>query len=366
MTVRQAQRPDEERDRALTLQDRLETLRAAVFDHGRRRIVAAAFGAFVVLEVIAFLIAQLLVGGNPARDPALAVSRLAPAGIDGIVAAPDAQPEKLETPRAMGSQFAGVAVVAVSDVDSVTTPSGARRAPVGGRLLAFRLGDGVCEVEPCKSWRTLAPQVTIDGATQELPDGADTFVVTLSPGRHTVDLSIEADGFGQSLSLLDDFVGRENIRLLGSEGLTKRTVLKKTFEVVEKTSVPLQYPDGRQIDTFNRTYTVEYVQRRFFFNGTTPESPTRVFLIVNAYYSYAGQTQKYVAPVEASFVDKRGVTYEARDLDPDESVALLGFEIGADIKSGTFRIGGSIEKAAANGVPYTSTLSGFELDIDLS
>jgi len=350
----------------LNLRDRLEELRAAVFDHGPRRLVVAGIAAFVALEVLAFVIAQILVGGTPARDPGAAVSRLAPAGIDGLVAAPDAKPEKLKTPRGMGSQYAGLALVAVSDVDSVRTSSGPRRAPVGGRLLAFRLGDWACEVDPCKDWRTLSPQVTIDGVSEELPGNGDTFVITLAPGSHTVDLSIEADDYQQSMSLLDDYVDRENIQLLGRKGQTERHAVNKTFDVVERTSVPLQYPDGKTYDTFNRVFTVGYFQRRFFFNGATPSSTTKVFLVVNSYYSYAGQTAKYVVPGETRFVDKRGITYEARDLDPDEAVALIGFEIPADVRSGTFQVGGEVEKTSSNGVTYTSTLTNFELKLDLS
>jgi len=336
-----------------------------VFDNGPRRVAAAGFGAFVVLEVIAFLIAQVLVGGTPARDPGAAVRRLLPAGIDGVVSAPGAKPEKLETPRIMGAQYAGVALVAASDVDSVATGSGERRAPVGGRLLAFRLADGVCEVEPCEGWRTVNPQVVIDGDSQDLPGSGDTFVITLPPGSHTVDLTIDADDYPQSVSILDDYVDTGNIKLLGRPGQTEKQVLDKTFEAVERTSVPLQYPDGKSYDTFNRVFTVEYLQRRFFFNGTTPSATNKVFLVVNAYYSYVSQTQKYVVADEVRFVDKRGTSYEARDLDPDDAVALIGFEIPADVLSGTLRVGGTTEKVASNGVSYTSTLTGFELDLDL-
>lgn len=321
----------------------------------------------MVLEVLAFLIAQVLVGGTPGPSRQAEVSRLAPAGIEGgVVEAPDAKPPKLKSPRGMGAQYAGLAVLAAGDVDAVTTESGRRRSPVGGRLLAFRLGDWVCEVEPCESWRTLSPRVRIDGADEELPGDGDTFVITLAPGPHTVDLRIDADGFVQSVSLLEDEVDRRNIQLLGARGQTGRNPVNKTYQVVEKTSVPLQSADGRLFDTFNRVFTVEYYQRRFFFNGQTPGGPARVFLIVNAYYTYAGKTQRYVGLNESTFVDERGTVYEARDLDPDEGVALIGYEIPADVRSGTFRVGGSIDRTASNGVQYTATLSEFTVELDLS
>lgn len=300
------------------------------------------------------------------RNPEVAVSRLEPAGIGGVLAAPDAAPKKLKKPRRMGSLNAGLTLVAVSDVDAITTPSGPRRAPVGGRLLAFRVADGVCEVTPCESWRTLNPQVIIDGASEDLPGAGDTFVVTLQPGPHEVDLIIDADGYLQSVSLLEDYVDGRNIHLLARPGQTERQPLNKTFRVAERTSVPLQYPDGRTADTFTREVTVEYYQRRFFLDGQTPSSPAKVFLIVNSYYSYVGQSPKYVVVNEATFVDKRGIEYPARDLDPRQDKALIGFEIPSDVTEGTFRLGGSTTKIAANGATYTSTLSDLEVEIDLS
>lgn len=111
---------------------------------------------------------------------------------------------------------------------------------------------------------------------------------------------------------------------------------------------------------------MEYYQRRFFLNGQTPSSPTKVFLVVNSYYSYVGRSTKYVVIEEATFVDKRGTEYPARDLDPREDKALIGFEIPSDVTSGTFRLGGSTTKIASTGATYTSTLTDLEVELDLT
>lgn len=317
------------------------------------------------MEIFAYGVAGILVGGGEAPDRQAVVAQLRPLGLAGVLSAPTAKPKKLDEPRGMGSEKAGVALLALSEVDSVRTSSGTRRAPEGSRLLAFRLGDGVCEVEPCESWQSLVPRVNLDGLYEDLPEGTDTFVVVLPPGTQDVRLELDADGFDQSLSLLDDSAGAGNIALLAKKQDTKRVVLNRKFRVVERTSVPLQAANGQVSDTFTRDVTVEFQQRRFFLDGLTPSSPKRMFLIVNAYYSYAGQTQKYVPVDEVTFVDKKGRRYPGRDLDPDESVALVGFEIPADVRAGVFKMGGSRTKVSTNGQSYTSTLGEVELPIAL-
>ncbi|WP_148046066.1 hypothetical protein [Nocardioides marmoriginsengisoli] len=336
-----------------------------LFEGGRRRTIGVLCAGFLVMELFAYAVAGILVGGGNEADREAVVAQLRPLGLQGVLSAPGAQPKKLEEPRGMGSEKAGVAVLALSEVDAVKTSSGTRRAPEGSRLLAFRLGDWVCEVEPCEGWRSVAPRVDVDGSYEDLPAGTDTFVVVLPPGTQDVRLDMDADGFDQSLSLLDDSAGEGNIALLAQKDQTERVPLNRTFRVIERTSVPLQNASGQVSDTFTRDVTVEFQQRRFFLDGLAPSSPRRVFLIVNAYYSYAGQTQKYVPVDEVTFVDKKGRSYPGRDLDPDASVALVGFEIPADVRAGVFRMGGSRTKVSTNGQSYTSTLGDAEIPITL-
>jgi hypothetical protein len=331
-------------------------VRAALFEGGRLRLAGVLLAGFLVLELIAYGIAGVMVSGAGSNDRQAVVAQLKTLSLEGVLDAPSAKPTKLDEPRGMGSQHAGLALLALSEVDSVRTKSGTRRAPEGSTLLAFRVGDWVCEIKPCEGWQTLHPRVTVDGRSESLPDGGSTYVVVLPPGTELVSLDIGADGFDQSLSLRDDTVGDGNIALLAEKGRTARTVLNQRFTIGERTSIPLQDAAGQVSDTFTREVTVEYYERRFFFDGVIPSGPDKTFLIVNTYYNYAGQTQNYVPLDEVTFVDKRGRTYTARDVDPDDAVALIGFEIPADVQSGSFRIGGSRTKTSTNGQSYTSTL----------
>jgi hypothetical protein len=268
----------------------------------------------------------------------------------------------------MGSSTAGVAVVALSEVDYVDTADGPRRAAEGSTLLAFRVANWACENtgKPCASWRTLHPKIVIDGSTQDLPHGGDTFVAVLPPGASDVELTIDSDGFRQSESLLENFPAESNILTLATRNSEKQLLLNQTFQLTEHTSIPLQDATGQVADVMLRNFTVAYVQRRFFFDGATPSTPRQVFLIVNVYYSYPGQTQQYVPLDEVHLVDQNGIRYQARDLDPDPSVALLGFQVPADLRTATVVIGGVTPKTSTTGQSYTSTLEVKKIPLSLS
>ncbi len=331
---------------------------ADLLERERLRVVGILVGGFIALEVVAYGLAQVLVGGNPSPGTEAFVSRLEPINSYGVVLAPQADPTKLSTPRGMGSAHAGIAVVALSEVDFVDTKDGARRAAEGSTLLAFKVANWACENTgtPCASWRSLHPQVVVDGSTEDLPSGGDTFVAVLPPGTNDVELTIDADGYKQSQSLLENLPGESNIKILAQKGLEKQKTLNQTFQLTEHTSIPLQDATGQVSDVMLRDFTVAYLQRRFFFNGATPSNPRQVFLIVNTYYSYPGQTQQYVPLDEVQLVDQNGIHYKARDLDPNPAVALMGFQIPADLLKVDVVIGGVTQKTSTTGLPYTSTL----------
>lgn len=341
---------------------------AELLERERLRIAGIALGGFLLLELAAFGIAQILVGGSPAPDQTAVVSRLEPINSYGVVLAPQADPTKLSTPRGMGSAHAGIAVVALSEVDYVDTKDGARRAAEGSTLLAFRVANWACENAgtPCASWRTLHPQVVVDGSTEDLPSGGNTFVAVLPPGTSDVQLTIDADGYKQSQSLLENFPAESNIMILAKKDTEKQKALNQTFQLTEHTSIPLQDATGQVSDVMLRNFTVAYIQRRFFYNGATPGNPRQVFLIVNAYYSYPGQTQQYVPLDEVRLVDQNGIHYQARDLDPDPAVALLGFQVPADLVKADVVIGGVTQKTSTTGLPYTSTLEVKRVPLTLS
>jgi hypothetical protein len=334
--------------------------------HGwRRRVLVAvvvAAGAVLVGAVIGILLA----GRSPGPTRSAVIADLEPLASGSLVAAPDAKPEELDDPLGMGAVHGGVALLAVGDVDDVRTADGPRRAPEGSNLVAFQVGDWTCEVKPCEPWRSLKPQIEVDGVTLDLPGSGDTFVVVVPPGSGAVDLVLDADGYTQSLSLVGGEPGPDNIVLLGDRDSERRVQLGLSFRLSEQTSMVLDDGAGGRADTFERDVTVDYAQLRFFLDDTAPSSPRRAFLVVNAYYSYPGRAGTFIlAPGEVTFVAEHGARYQARDLDPAEATGLLGFEVPASVRSGTVVIGGSTDKVSTTGVPYQSALQEYRVPIDL-
>lgn len=327
-------------------------------DDWRRRI-GLPVAIFVGTVAVGALIGSQLGIDAAGSSGSSAVSRmeaLAPGTLEEL---PKALPEELDDPRGIGSEKAGVAVLAASEVDSIQTGDGRRRAPDGGMLVVFKVGDWSCETEPCTSWRTLEPQIKSGGLVKDLPDSGDTFVIALPAGTADVRLVVDDAGYPQSVSLLDDDPGSRNIALLAQKDPTKKVTLNKAYRLDEHTSIQFKGTDGTLVDQFVRNATVGYAQRRFFFSDDLrPSKPSRALLVVTAAYTYPGNTQRYAFnPSEATFLDEDGRSYPALTEPIQAGSSLLGFEIPASVRSGTLVLGGSTQKTASNGVPYTSEVS---------
>jgi hypothetical protein len=333
---------------------------------GWRRQVALCAGVLVGTVALGALIgSQLGVdGGSGGTAPSYArLDALAPGTLELL---PRATPSRLDEPRAIGSQEAGVAVVATSEPDSVETKDGERRAPDGGSLVVFTLADWSCESPPCKPWTTLEPQLQADGLVKDLPRGGDTFVVALPAGTSQLRLVVEDAGYQQSVSLLDDDPGSQNITLLAQKDPTRRVEVDRTVQLTEQTDIQFREPDGSLVNQFTRDAMVTSAQRRFFYGDARPSTPGKAFLVVSAAYSYPGKTQRYAfAPTEVVFVDSRGTTYPVTGQAAAGS-SLLTFEIPGSVTAGSLVFGGSTSKTAANGVPYTSTLARARLPLKLT
>ena len=57
---------------------------------------------------------------------------------------------------------------------------------------------------------------------------------------------------------------------------------------------------------------------------------------------------------EISFVARDGTSFEARDIDEGPGINAV-FEVPADLRGGTFRMGGSYA-TSSNGLPFTRTV----------
>jgi hypothetical protein len=337
--------------------------RWAALPHQRRDlgiIVGVVVGTIAIGAVIGTAIGH---GGNQV-DPTAQIARLAAATPGQVLAVSSPDITRRANPYGIGSLHAGVTAVAFGQVDDILTGGRDLRAPDGGRLIAFRLGDWACGTNPCQSWRTLKPVVLVDGASEALPAKGDTFAVVLPPGGQDIELSVKADGYTQTLSLLDGSPGPDNIALY-ERPLVPRKKILRSVTLQETSSIPLSDGAGPGHDLYTRDVTIEYAELRFFLNGQTPSAPDKAFLVVNAYYSYQGQTAKYVfGPTEARFIGALdGARYRALDVDPSPSTALLGFEVPADTRAGRLVFGGVVGKTSTIGTAYTSTLQTFTLPI---
>ena len=322
---------------------------------GWRRQAVLYTGVFLGTVALGALIGSQLGidGGSPSSSSAF--SRLQPLSPGTLQALRGATPSKLDHPRAIGSQSAGVAVVAVSEPDSVDTADGPRRAPDGGSLVVFTLADWGCETPPCKPWTSLDPKLKADALVKPLPSGS-TFVVALPAGTSELRLVVDDAGYHQSVSLLDDDPGK-NIRLLAGRNATRRLELDKAVTLTERTDIDFREPDGGLVNQFTRGATVVFAQRRFFYGDQRPSSPGKAFLLVSASYTYPGKTQRYAfAATEVSFVDAAGHRYTVSGQAAPGS-SLLTFEVPGSVTTGTLVFGGSTAKTASNGVPYTSTVT---------
>lgn len=320
----------------------------------------------IATVAVGAVIGTALAGGGGKADGPTSIVGLRPAVVGELIPAPKADPDKLEKPRGMGSKTAGIALVALGKVSSVETEHETRRAPEGSRMIAFRVGDWACEVEPCAGWSSLDPKVSIDGQESSLEEGQSTYVVVVPPGTGEVSLEIDADGYPQSLSLLDDGKG-QNITLLSQQDQLKPVQIQERFRLGERTSTPLTGPDGLPTDTFFRTVSVGSAQRHFFYGDLVPSAPQNAFLIVTAAYTYDGQTQSVAFdPAEIAFVLPGGRSIPARDLDPDPNIVTLGFEIPAAAKGGNLTFGGEFARKSTTNVEYTATLAMHRIKVDLS
>jgi hypothetical protein len=293
-------------------------------------------------------------GAGSTRSAYSRLDALAPGTLQEL---PKAKPTTLEKPLAIGSRNAGVAVVAVSEPDSVDTSDGRRRAPDGGSLVVFKIGDWSCQETPCKPWTTLKPKVQADDLVKDLPTHGDTFVIAVAAGTGELRLVVDDAGYRQSVSLLGDNPGAKNITLLSQHAAAKKLTLNKSVRLTEQTDIQFRGSNGALVNQFVRNAVVDYAQRTFFWGDLLPSSPGKAFLVVSTSYAYPGREQRYAfAASEVTFVTDDGKSYPATGSQTAGS-SLLSFEIPGSVTSGDLVFGGSTGKTASNGVPYTSTVS---------
>jgi hypothetical protein len=285
----------------------------------------------------------------------------APAAADpgSVLAAPDTQVPAVENRLAMAGRTGGVQISRLGEVDSVGSGDAERSAPEGGRLIAFRLGRWPCGSGSCRTWDELALQVDVDGERRPLPTSGDvdTFVVAVPGDAEDVDLVLRSDGLTQSLSLVDQRPGRDNIAVLARSGRVDR--VGAHFTLTERTSTAFDYGDV-VTDTVPRAVRVSNAELMWFAGKARPSSPERAFLKVRVDYTIpygAGAGDRYAFELrEMSFVGADGTTYRARDLDDGPGIDAV-FEVPAGLKAGRLVLGGGSYVAQSEDGPFTRTLA---------
>ncbi|WP_107764280.1 hypothetical protein [Nocardioides terrigena] len=261
----------------------------------------------------------------------------------------------------MAGRSGGVRLAGLDEVDEIGRGGDVRSPPDGGRLVAFRLDDAACGVPPCTPWSDLGLKVAVGSDLRRLPQGDGPFVVAVPAGVEDVDLLMRGDGFTQTLSLLDGTPGKGNIKVLARQGRAVR--VGSEFTVMEETSIPLAYNEGN-VSSLPREVVVERAELKFFVGGLRPSGVDRAFLAVRTSYTIPYSvpggpppgTPRAFELAEVRFVAQGGTSYPARDLDQGPGRSI-GFEVPADLRRGTLRIGGSYGLTAGDGVtPFTVTV----------
>lgn len=336
----------------------------------RRTAVLVAVAAAVVLSAGGVAAAMNWSGEEPEPDRPPAGS-----GSTGASETPDEPPAQAkagtviaaatttvptaEEGLAMGAAAGGVRIARLGEVETVGSGADELSAPEGGRLLAFKLTNGPCERETCRPWSQLGLRVAVGDDVRRLPaaSGADTFVVAVPADVTDVELVLKADKLTQSLSLMTGEPGPGNVEVLARTGRVDR--IGDRFTMTERTSEDLDY-GSIVTDTVPRDVRVIRAELSFFTQHGRPSSPTMAFLRLRAEYTipYGSSTGPFAFDLqEVRFVARDGVTYQARDIDEGPGLNAV-FEVPADLRGGTFVLGGGTYSAiAGDGSTITRTLA---------
>lgn len=289
-----------------------------------------------------------------------------PAAGTELVAAPESEIAAAGGRFAMASKAGGVQLTGLGEVEEIPVGEETLAEPEGGRLLGFRLGDWPCDADKCQSWDKLGLKVAVGDDVRRLPVDAqsDTFVVAVPAGVENVDLLMRANGLTQSLSLVDGEPDPGNIQVLARENRSVK--IDEQFTLTEKTSRAFDYGGGVVTDTVPRKVNVSRAELVYFTEHGNPGDPAMAYLKVRAEYSiplgsFAGESYAFDVR-ELMFTADDGERFKAKDLDKGEGINAV-FEVPADLRGGTLRLGGVTYPASSGGTSYDVTLSAHNVKI---
>lgn len=283
-----------------------------------------------------------------------------------LMTAPGTFAGSLDRYSTMGARNAGVELLGLSEVSSVGSGEDELAPPSGGSLIAFQLGSGVCDVADCKSWRTLDLSVAVNGTRRPLPSTKteDTFVVAAPLGTASVDLVMTANGYTQTLSLLDGKPGPDNIAVLGREPVF--VDIKKKFWADSTSSIALTDATGPGSNQLRRHVNVKNASLWFFWRGHRPSSTRNAFLAVEHSYTENQYKDRVYDSATMVFIAADGKRYRGRDLDRRPNYTDTVFEVPATTTSGAVVFGGRESRTSTTGTPYTVTVENHRVPIDMN
>jgi hypothetical protein len=272
----------------------------------------------------------------------------------------------------MASRTVGVGLTALSPVYHLSTAAagaGDKWAPPDTTLIAFDISEWDCDEYPYQDCVWPAErflQVRVGSSLRRLPRGGSPYVVAVPQSERRVELVMKSNGMVQSLSLRDGAPSPGNIAVLAREWRDRYVDIDRKERLTERFSIALTFPDGSTRTTVHRDTVVGWAELTYFRGRQTPENPGQAFLVVGQTFTRPkpyGDGETYVFERGHLTFKAGGRTYQARDLNPRESIGDMVFEVPGDLVSGTFLIGGSIREVSTTGTTYINSVESLRVPI---
>jgi hypothetical protein len=260
-------------------------------------------------------------------------------------------PPKTLTGAVMGAQSETVTLVAAGEIARYGTGDSARSAPAGKKLVAFQVKSAAGDVN---SDATATPKLTIaGGASRSLPQlsGDDQWIVAAVPSAGGAALTLDADGYKQSLSLPDGKPGSGNLAVLARRH--NSAFLFRSFNVSVKAS---EKGASANLTLHGR---LNLVSLNFWVPGHTnvhASSPRNGMLTADASYTRKGSSKRFgFDPKLLRLKLPDGRTLGARNVAGSGHVDDV-FEVPAGFTRGTLQVTGSYKSGKVT-IRVTHTVS---------
>lgn len=252
----------------------------------------------------------------------------------------------------IGSLNGGLRLENVGTVTRFGSFETARSAPLGQKLIAFRVGPFIDNDGALKSLLASTTVSVNGGPGRHLPPAtAPYYVLAVPASAASVNLVVTDAGYTQTISLLTGQPGPHNVTVLAR---TNRLVtLHQTKPVTFKFSPAIIGPHHKAQTTDTVSLTVTSAALTFWAGGTNhpASSPANAWLVPTYSYTdpdHPGQTFGLPSSV-MTFTPQGGSPITATNLAIAPNRTLNVFSVPGSVVSGTLTITGSFSQPATNG-----------------